>query len=63
MKEVFSDWQNKPLQVITKDRITKCHCDHGKRSQARANGGLQFEIFRRVRRFCRRSICVAIVKR
>ena len=41
MKEVFADWQNKPLQTITKDMITTRHCEHGKRSQARANGGMR----------------------
>ena len=42
MKQVFSDWKNKPLLDITKDMVAKRHLDYGARSPARANSAMRF---------------------
>ncbi len=42
MKQVFSDWQNKPLLDITKDMVAKRHSEYGERSPARANSACGF---------------------
>jgi integrase len=42
MKQVFSDWQNKPLLDITKDMVAKRHMEYGARSPARANSAMRF---------------------
>lgn len=42
MRQVFSDWENKPLLDITKDMVAKRHLEHGKRSHARANSAMRF---------------------
>jgi integrase len=42
MKQVFSDWQNKPLLDITKDMVAKRHSEYGVRSPARANSAMRF---------------------
>jgi integrase len=42
MKQVFSDWQNKPLLDITKDMVAKRHLEYGERSPARANSAMRF---------------------
>ena len=41
MKQVFSDWLNKPLLEITKDMIAKRHREFGERSKARANSAMR----------------------
>lgn len=41
MKQVFSDWQNKPLLDITKDMIAKRHRVFGERSKARSNSAMR----------------------
>lgn len=41
IKEAFADWQDKPLQQITKDMIAKRHTEFGLRSQARANNAMR----------------------
>jgi integrase len=41
LKQVFSDWLNKPLLDITKDQIAKRHREFGERSKARANSAMR----------------------
>lgn len=41
MKQVFADWQSKPLLDITKDMIAKRHREFGERSKARANSAMR----------------------
>lgn len=41
MKQVFSDWQNKPLLEITKDMIAKRHRVFGEKSKARSNSAMR----------------------
>ncbi|VVC74993.1 Putative prophage CPS-53 integrase [Aquicella siphonis] len=41
MKQVFSDWQSKPLLDITKDMIAKRHRIFGERSKARSNSAMR----------------------
>ena len=41
MKEVFKDWQSKPLSEISRDMILKRHTDYGQRSPARADNAMR----------------------
>ena len=41
MKQVFTDWFNKPLLDITKDMVAKRHREFGERSKARANSAMR----------------------
>ena len=41
MKQVFSDWQHKPLLDISKDMVAKRHREFGERSKARANSAMR----------------------
>lgn len=41
MSETFSDWQDKPLQSLTKDLISERHKERGKQSKARANNAMR----------------------
>jgi integrase len=41
IKQVFSDWLNKPLLDISKDMIAKRHREFGERSKARSNSAMR----------------------
>lgn len=41
MRENFSDWLQRPLQTITKDKVAKRHLEIGQRSPARANNSMR----------------------
>ena len=41
MKQTFSDWMNKPLASITKDKVRRRHEKRGKESKARANNAMR----------------------
>ena len=51
MKETFSDWMNKPLQWITKDKVIKRHAERGAVSKARANNA--FRVLRAIFNFAK----------
>lgn len=43
MKEVYSDWLDKPMVLVTADMVVKRHRDYGhKHSEARANLGMRY---------------------
>lgn len=41
MREVFRDWQNRPLADISKDEVAKRHAKTGERSRSRANNAMR----------------------
>ena len=41
MREMFKDWQTKPLSDITRDMIISRHSEYGARSPARADNGMR----------------------
>jgi len=41
MREVFGDWQTRPLTAISKDMIQGRHATHGERSHSRANNAMR----------------------
>lgn len=41
MREMFKDWQNKPLKDISRDMVLSRHADYGQRSHARADNGMR----------------------
>jgi integrase len=41
MRETFSDWLNKPMQQITKDKVLRRHAERGAKSRARADNAFR----------------------
>ncbi|QSP93846.1 integrase family protein [Marinobacter salinisoli] len=41
MREMFKDWQSKPLKDISRDMVLSRHAEYGQRSHARADNGMR----------------------
>ncbi|MDO3722236.1 integrase family protein [Marinobacter sp. chi1] len=41
MREMFKDWQTKPLKDISRDMVLNRHAEYGQRSHARADNGMR----------------------